>query len=153
MMKMMMIVMMNMIMMIMMIVLMKCGHLNRTCSINMYDSDCFLYFLLGVYNEQGDYKTAQILLSEAKTLCCDVAKQCMISATIAEILDKTVRKLSFCNFCNFLPTYSTFIFTLFLFLLSLSFPLPLPLPLPLSPFLSRINCHSDNSIRVSYLQQ
>ena len=70
-------------------------YLNSHCNIDKNDSDCLFYFLLGVYNEQGHYKTAQRMLSEAKMLCCDVAKQCMISATIAEILDKTVWILSF----------------------------------------------------------
>ena len=75
-------------------------YLNSYCNIDKNDSDCLFYFLLGVYNEQGHYKTAQRMLSEAKMLCCDVAKQCMISATIAEILDKTVWILSY-YFCDF----------------------------------------------------
>ena len=70
-------------------------YLNSHCNIDKNDSNCLFYTLLGVYNEQGHYKTAQRMLLEAKMLCCDVAKQCMISATIAEILDKTVWILSF----------------------------------------------------------
>jgi hypothetical protein len=46
--------------------------------------------LMGVYVDLGDYTTAQSLLAEAKTLCTDVAKQCMITATVAEIFDKMV---------------------------------------------------------------
>ena len=79
----------------MFIMLITSRYLNSHCNIDKNDSDCLFYFLLGVYNEQGHYKTAQRMLLEAKMLCCDVAKQCMISATIAEILDKTVWILSF----------------------------------------------------------
>ena len=106
----MMMVIMNLLMMMMMMMIMTIymftmliifRYLNSHCNIDKNDSNCLFYTLLGVYNEQGHYKTAQRMLSEAKMLCCDVAKQCMISATIAEILDKTVWILSF-YFHNFL---------------------------------------------------
>ena len=44
--------------------------------------------LVSIYEQQREYVTAQVLLSAAKELCVDVAKQCMISATVAEIYDK-----------------------------------------------------------------
>jgi Translation initiation factor eIF3 subunit 135 len=44
--------------------------------------------LVSIYEQQREYATAQVLLSAAKDLCVDVAKQCMISTTVAEIYDK-----------------------------------------------------------------
>lgn len=44
--------------------------------------------LVSIYEQQREYVTAQVLLSAAKDLCVDVAKQCMISTTVAEIYDK-----------------------------------------------------------------
>jgi hypothetical protein len=43
-----------------------------------------------VYDEMKQHSTAQRLLHEAKALSGDVARQCMISATIAEMFDKMV---------------------------------------------------------------
>ena len=45
-----------------------------------------VYFrLVGIYDEVGDYVTALRCLTKAKRLSPNVAKQCMISATIAEM--------------------------------------------------------------------
>ena len=44
--------------------------------------------LVSIYEQQREYVTAQVLLAAAKDLCVDVAKQCMISTTVAEIYDK-----------------------------------------------------------------
>lgn len=44
--------------------------------------------LVSIYEQQREYVTAQVLLAAAKDLCVDVAKQCMISSTVAEIYDK-----------------------------------------------------------------
>ena len=46
------------------------------------------YRLVGIYDELGDYIMAQRCLLVAKRLSPNVAKQCMISATIAEMHDK-----------------------------------------------------------------
>jgi hypothetical protein len=45
---------------------------------------------VGVYDEMKQYSTAQRLLHEAKALSGDVARQCVISTTIAEMFDKIV---------------------------------------------------------------
>ena len=48
-----------------------------------------VYFrLVGIYDEAGDYMTALRCLTKAKRLSPNVAKQCMISATIAEMYAK-----------------------------------------------------------------
>lgn len=51
---------------------------------------CFLCPLTGIYDEIGEYEIAQQCLARAKRLSPNVAKQCMISATIAEMHDKMV---------------------------------------------------------------
>ena len=43
-----------------------------------------LFRLVNIYDEIGDYETAQKCLEKAKKITANVAKQCMISATIAE---------------------------------------------------------------------
>jgi hypothetical protein len=44
----------------------------------------------GIYDELGEFETAQLCLETAKHLSPNVAKQCMISATIAELHDRMV---------------------------------------------------------------
>ena len=44
--------------------------------------------LVGIYDQQKEYVTAQVLLAAAKELSVDVSRQCMISTTVAEIYDK-----------------------------------------------------------------
>jgi hypothetical protein len=53
-------------------------------------SSSFPFPPAGVYDEMKQHSTAQRLLHEAKALSGDVARQCMISATIAEMFDKMV---------------------------------------------------------------
>jgi hypothetical protein len=49
-----------------------------------------ILFSKGIYDEMGEYEIAQQCLARAKRLSPNVAKQCMISATIAEMHDKMV---------------------------------------------------------------
>lgn len=49
-----------------------------------------LLFITGIYDDIGEYEIAQQCLARAKRLSPNVAKQCMISATIAEMHDKMV---------------------------------------------------------------
>ena len=44
--------------------------------------------LVSIYDQQKEYVTAQVLLAAAKELSVDVARQCMISTTVADIYDK-----------------------------------------------------------------
>ena len=44
--------------------------------------------MVSIYDQQKEYVTAQVLLAAAKELSVDVARQCMISTTVADIYDK-----------------------------------------------------------------